>query len=103
MAEARGKKEDQELKNEFHRFMTGNGIPQGSQESRRQISSSQIKVNLKSSNITGLQLADLIAYPSTRGVLQENGRNLDNPPSQATGRFFEMIRSKSQQSGVLLP
>ena len=102
MAEARGKKEDQELQKDFHRFMTGDGIPQGTQESRRQISSSQIKVNLKSRNITGLQLADLLAYPSMRGVLQENGRSLDNPPSQATRRFFEVIQSKSQQSGVLL-
>lgn len=103
MAESRGKREDRGLKNDFLRFMTGNGIPQGTQESRRRITSSQIKVNLKARNITGLQLDDLMAYPSMRGVLQENSRILDNPPSQSTRRFFEVVQSKSRQRGVLLP
>ena len=103
MAETRGKREDQELKDDFHRYMTGNGNLQGTQESRLRISSNQIKLNLKSRNITGLQLADLLAYPSMRGVLQENEHTLNNPPTRATRRFYEVIRSKSQQTRSLLP
>ena len=103
MAETRGKKEDQELKDDFRRYLTGNGNPQGTQEARLRITSNQIKLNLKSRNITGLQLADLLAYPSMRGVLQENEHTLGNPPSDTTHRFFEVIRSKSQVTRVLLP
>ena len=103
MAEARGKREDQELKNDFNGFMLGKGIPKGNQESRQQISSNQIKVNLKSSNITGLQLADLLAYPFKRGMLLENERIQGDSALHATHRFFEMIKSKSHQTRLLLP
>ena len=103
MAEARGKREDQELRDDFHRLMAGNGNFEGNRESLRQISSKQIKLNLKSRNITGLQLADLLAYPSMRGVLQENTRILNEQPSRATRQFFEVIQPKSQQNRVLLP
>ena len=103
MAEARGRREDQELRNDFNRFMLGRGIPEGDEGSRQQISSNQIKVNLKSSNITGLQLADLLAYPSKRGVLLENERTSGDSPPRAIHRFFEMIKSKSQRTRLLLP
>lgn len=103
MAETRGKREDRELKDDFHRYMIGNGNPEGTQEARQHISSHQIKLNHKIRNITGLQLADLLAYPSMRGVLQKNERILNNPPSQATRRFFEAIQSKSQLTSVVLP
>ena len=103
MAEARGKREDQELKNDFSRFMVGNGIPEGTQGSRQQISSSQIKVHLKSRNITGLQLADLLAYPSKRGFLMENERVFTDTTSNATHRFYDMIKSKSHQTRLFFP
>ncbi len=103
MAETRVKKEDQELKDDFHRYITENINPLGTQEAQLLITSNQIKLNLKSRNITGLQLADLLAYPSMRGVLQENEHILGNPPSDTTHRFFEVIRSKSRVTRVLLP
>ena len=103
MAESRGRKEDQEVKDDFHKYMTGTGSPQGTQEARRPITSGRIKLNLKIQNITGLQLADLLAYPSVRGVLEANFRILNNPPTRATRRFVEVIQGRSQQSMVLVP
>jgi hypothetical protein len=100
MAESRGKKEDRQLKKDFHKFMTGEGT---AQDSSRSVSSNQIKLNRKSDNITGLQLADLLAYPSKRGILLDNGRILDNPPSSATLRFINAVRPKTNPPNSLLP
>ena len=100
MAESRGRKEDRELKVDFHKFMTAQG---NLREAPKSVTSRQIKLNLKAENITGLQLADLLAYPSKRGVLLDNGRILDNSPSRATLRFIEAVRPKSNQRNALLP
>lgn len=100
MAESRGKKEDRELKEDFRKFMIGQG---SLLESPPSVTSSQIKLNRKTDNITGLQIADLLAYPSKRGILLDNGRVLDYPPSTATLRFIEAIRPKSNNLNALLP
>lgn len=103
MTESRGKREDRELKRDFRAFITeGDGLPDV-RESRRPISSSQIKLNLKMDNITGLQLADLLAYPSKRGILLDSGRISEGSPSPATHRFIEAIRTKSHSRNALLP
>ena len=95
MAESRGKKEDKGLEEDFHRYMT--------QGSRQSVSSNHIKLKLKTSNITGLQLADLLAYSFKRGILMDNGLFLSNPPSPATLRFIETLRTKSNLHSVVLP
>ena len=100
MAESRGKKEDRELKGDFRKFMTGQG---NLRESPRSVTSSRIKLNLKTDNITGLQLADLLAYPSKKGVLLDNDCVLDNPPSRATLRFIEAVRPRSNPRNAFLP
>ena len=101
ITESRGKREDRELKRDFQAFMTeGDGLPDV-RECRRPVSSSQIKLNLKTDNITGLQLADLLAYPSKWGIL------LDDEPqgyriSSATVRFIESVRPLSNRRNTLL-
>ena len=100
MAESRGKREDRELKGDFHKFMTGQG---SLRELPRSVTSSRIKLNLKTDNITGLQLADLLAYPSKRGILLDNDRGSDYSPSLATLRFIEAARPKSNRRNALLP
>ena len=103
MTESRGRREDRELKRDFREFMTeGDGLPDV-RESRRPISSSQIKLSLKTDNITGLQLADLLAYPSKRGILLDSGLNSESSPSPATLRLIEAIRTKSHNRNALLP
>ena len=100
MAESRGKREDRQLKEDFRRFMTGQG---NLSESPRWVTSSQIKLNLKAENITGLQLADLLAYPSKKGILLDNDCGVDNFPSRATLRFIESVRPMSNHRNGLLP
>ena len=103
MTESRGRGEDRELKQDFRRFMTGRANLPDVQEALRAVTSNQIKLNLKTDNITGLQLADLLAYPSKRGILLDNDCVLDNSPGRATRRFIEAIRPKSNQRNALLP
>ena len=103
MTESRGRREDRQLKQDFRRFMTGGTNLPDVQEALRSVTSSQIKLNLKTDNITGLQLADLLAYPLKRGILLDNGLLVDNPPSPATIRFIEAARPKSHHLNTLLP
>ena len=103
MAESRGKTEDRGLKEDFRQFMMEGANLPDVPGYRQAVSSSQIKLNLKTDNITGLQLADLVAYPSKRGVLLNNGFSLDNPPSPATLRFIEAVQPKSNHRNTLLP
>ena len=80
--ERRGKKEDKKLEEHFQRLLargTGYVLPQRLKEY-------QLKITFKSKkeNINGLQLADLIAYPIARYVIEPNRAN----PA------FEQIESK---------
>lgn len=103
MAESRGKREDRELKEDFRRYMTEGAHLPDMQESLRSVSSSQIKLSLKTDNTTGLQLADLLAYPSKKGILLDRRLSTDYPPSPATLRFIEASQPKSHHRNGLLP
>jgi hypothetical protein len=64
MAESRGKQEDLRLKAEYTRIFRG-GTPNISHARFvARLTSSQLKVKPKNANVSGLQLADLIAHPS---------------------------------------
>lgn len=71
MIEGRGGKEDTKLKESYRRlFERGtDNIPPERWQPR--LTSGELKVKPKSANISGLQLADLIAHPSRREVLIE--------------------------------
>jgi hypothetical protein len=63
MAESRGGGEDRRLKDEFERiYRTSAAV--GNNRFVERLTSSQLNVKPKSANIAGLQLADMIAYPS---------------------------------------
>jgi len=64
MAESRGKKEDMRLKAEFVQIFRNGTANISHAEFVAQFTSSQLKVQPKSANVAGLQLADLIAHPS---------------------------------------
>jgi hypothetical protein len=82
MIEKRGRKEDKNLDEHFQRLLsrgTGFVAPQRLQEYNLKITFKR-----KSENINGLQLADLIAYPIARHVIEPNRVNLS----------FEQVESK---------
>ena len=78
MVESRGGKEDRKLKDSYARLYRGGTdyIPPGRWQER--LTSCELKVKPKITNIVGLQLADLIAHPSRREVLIEHRLIVDN-------------------------
>ena len=99
MAESRGKVEDEELKNEY-RLVWRNGtryiLGQAFQEV---LTSNDLKVRKKESNIAGLQLADLIAAPSKMNIIISKNRSLMNQPSRFTKDINSHIRRKFNRYG----
>lgn len=73
IAESRGGKEDRRLKDSFAGLWE-NGTDYVSQERFQNVQTSkQLKVKPKSNNISGLQIADIVAHPSRNEILRENG------------------------------
>ncbi|MCD6326806.1 DUF3800 domain-containing protein [bacterium] len=73
MAEARGGKADRRLKGSFNRLWE-KGTDYVSQERFQAVlTSRELKVKPKKDNISGLQLADLIAHPSCNEILSDFG------------------------------
>ncbi len=73
MAESRGGKEDRRLKTSFERLYEQGTDYIKPEEFAQVLTSRQLKVKLKANNITGLQVADLIAHPSRNEILAEQG------------------------------
>jgi hypothetical protein len=91
MAESRGGGEDRRLKAEFSRIhMNGTpNIPHAQFVAR--FTSSQLKVKPKSSDIAGLQLADLIAHPSFIATkARHDGRAL---PANFGGQIAQVLEA----------
>lgn len=72
MAESRGGKEDRRLKDSYLKLWE-KGTDYISQiEFQKYLTSKELKVKPKLNNISGLQIADLIAHPSRNEILKEN-------------------------------
>lgn len=72
MAESRGGKEDRRLKDSFHRLWERGTHFIEAERLQATLTSKQLKVKPKANNISGLQLADLLAHPSRNEILREN-------------------------------
>ncbi|MFZ5813522.1 MAG: DUF3800 domain-containing protein [Thermodesulfobacteriota bacterium] len=89
LAESRGGKEDRRLKDSFQRLVQ-NGteyVPRDVFEST--FSSRQLKVKLKQLNVSGLQMADLIAHPSYKCALHR--RQKKPLPDNFGGRIAQIL------------
>ncbi len=98
MAEARGAKQDKELESIYTTyFETGAGY-RTPDEMQRRLTSRQLKVKRKEANIAGLQIADLLAYPSRLDTLVHNGLATAAPhPFQ--DRVGEIVLAKYYRNG----
>lgn len=85
MCESRGGKEDVRLKKSFHRIFTEGTEFISHDIFSTHLTSSQLKVKPKANNISGLQIADLIAHPSYKRILYQKGR------TEKLGRYGEQI------------
>jgi len=73
IAESRGGKADRRLKESFHRLWQQGTEYIAAEIFQKNFTSCQLKVKSKANNISGLQLADLIAHPSRNEILHEQG------------------------------
>ena len=71
MAESRGGKEDMRLKASFAKMWNDGTDYVEPEQFQKAFTSKQLKVKLKTNNISGLQLTDLIAHPSRNEILRE--------------------------------
>jgi len=96
MAESRGGKEDLRLKASFARLWengTDYVVPEEFQEA---LTSKQLKVKPKANNISGLQLADLLAFPSRNEILKEQGL-LQREMGPYTLKVIKILQKKYDQ------
>jgi hypothetical protein len=93
MAESRGKKEDMRLKKSFEKlYIEGSQfiLPEKFQEV---LTSKQLKVKSKGNNISGLQLADLIAHPSRNEILKSQ-KIFDTSLSLFAVKIIQILQDK---------
>jgi hypothetical protein len=93
MAESRGGKEDRRLKESFNRLWRQGTDFVEPVQFQKSVTSSQLKVKNKTANISGLQLADLIAYPSRAEILDDQGL-LGRGLATFSMRIVEVLQNK---------
>ena len=98
MAESRGGKEDMRLKKSFSRLWNEGTEYMNPERFHDVFTSKQLKVKPKANNISGLQLADLIAHPSRNEILAENGV-LDRPLAPCGTKLIRILQAKYYQHG----
>lgn len=77
MGESRGGQEDRRLKEAYHTVFVAGTLWRDARFFQRALTSGEVKLKPKSANIAGLQIADLLAFPSKQEVLLEKGLILD--------------------------
>lgn len=98
MAESRGGKEDMRLKKSFVKLWTDGTEYIEPNRFQAVLTSKQLKVKPKSNNVSGLQLADLIAHPSRNEILNENNM-LDGAIAPFAERIIEILQDKYYKQG----
>jgi len=93
MAESRGGKEDMRLKKSFLNIWNEGTEYISPQRLHHVLTSKQLKVKPKANNISGLQLADLIAHPSRNEILDDEGL-LDRPLPPFGTKVIDILQHK---------
>jgi hypothetical protein len=89
------------LKKSFHKLWEEGTQFIAPSEFQETLTSRQLKVKRKANNITGLQLADLLAHPSRNEILKEHGLYA-KAFSPFAGRVIEILQEKyDQHRGVI--
>lgn len=98
MAESRGGKEDMRLKKSFMKLWTDGTEYIEPNRFQDVLTSKQLKVKPKSNNVSGLQLADLIAHPSRNEILNENNM-FDGTIAPFAESIIEILQDKYYKQG----
>jgi hypothetical protein len=102
MAESRGKREDLRLKESFSRVYASGSEWISAEQVHERLTSCQLKVKPKAANVTGLQLADLIAHPSCAHMrAQREGRALSATFGAQIVDILVRLKYRRSPSGVI--
>jgi len=93
MAEARGKTQDRELREEFTKFHQRGTYYLSASMVQRALTSKEIKIKPKPQNVAGLQVADLLAHPCRLDVLKSRDRTTTQLPSFAAS-LMDVVEGK---------
>ena len=93
MAESRGKEEDLQLKQAYQRVYESGTLMFGHDHHQKALTTRDIKLQPKSANIAGLQLADMLAYPVKQTLLIEKGKIAD-PGDNFGKQLYETAKGK---------
>jgi hypothetical protein len=98
MAESRGGKEDLRLKKSFAGIWERGTQFVESGQFQERLTSKELKVKIKTNNIAGLQLCDLVAHSSRHEILWESGL-IERPPAAFAEKLIGILRAKYDQRG----
>jgi hypothetical protein len=98
MFESRGGKEDMRLKESYKKIYEHGTDWIKADDLKITITSKELKIKLKSANIAGLQVADLVAYPLCRFALKHYGLK-DDGRQTFNEQMMEILKSKILKSG----
>ena len=97
LAESRGATEDRLLKAAYQHIYDNGTFYRDSDFFQSTLTSHEIKLKPKTKNIAGLQIADLIAYPSKQEILINYDRCSDYPEDSFEVKFCKCISNKYNQ------
>ena len=98
MFESRGGKEDMRLKESYRKIFENGTDWIKSEDIDDTISSKELKIKPKSANISGLQVADLLAYPLYKYALKFYELK-DDKSDTFNDRIMEIIKPKMFKNG----
>lgn len=93
IAESRGGKADRRLKDSFHRLWENGTHYTRPDVFKSVFTSSQLKIKSKANNVSGLQLADLVAHPSRNEILKEQ-KFLDKDIAPFAQKVINILQTK---------
>jgi len=93
MVESRGRKENELLESSYHEVYFSGTHWRGAKFFNSVLTSREIKIKPKTSNIAGLQVADLLAYPIKQEILVRNGI-IQDPGEVFSKKICEAIKGK---------
>jgi len=96
MAESRGKRENELLESSYNEVYCDGTHWRGAEFFNKVLTSKKIKIKPKTSNIAGLQVADLLAYPIKQMILLENDR-IEDPGKVFSKKICEAVKRKHNQ------
>jgi hypothetical protein len=94
MAESRGGTEDKQLKTAYQHLYQDGSYHRPSAFYRRALTSKEIKLKKKSANISGLQIADLLAHPSKQEILKNRDRITEDDLGSYCRRITPILQTK---------